>query len=205
MTRRISKALALLPLLAAGAAAQDPNGWHKFGERNPAPLQTPPAVMPASLYVSAGKTLWVETNNYLSSDRNQAGDAFAATLVEPLIAGGFVVAHAGQVVIGKVTVAEKSAHKTPSELKVELNEVALDDGQQISFKAELVETQEGKHPAVAVEGGALTNGGKPTTITPKSLLAFRIESPVAISTVHSGHAFAPAPAQDSPPQLQRPN
>ena len=83
---------------------------------NPAPAaadpnyqqQAPPPAIPAQLTIKPGTYVTVRINQPLSSDRNQAGDAFSATLVRPIVVDGVVVADRGQTLGGKVTEAKKA-------------------------------------------------------------------------------------------------
>ena len=98
-----------LATAAFAQSAQD-SGWRKFGtasgdqayELNQgAPAQNsqaqPPqnysqvAAVPSQLTLPAGTFVRVRVNEKLSSDKNQAGDLFTATLVQPLIANGLVI------------------------------------------------------------------------------------------------------------------
>src|SRR5579859_4684826 len=106
--------LTLLLAVSAGGAslalAQDPNpqaeppstGWRKFGGTNTGVAPMPgvagtagvagnaapadPLPPPATLTLPAGSWITVRIEQALSSDHNQPGDAFMATLVQPLIA-----------------------------------------------------------------------------------------------------------------------
>ena len=87
--------------------------------------------VPPALNIPAGKYLTVRTDNFISTDRNHPGDYFSATLVEPLVVDGFVVAARGQVVNGRVVDVDKGGRvKGVSSLRVELTELNLVDGQQ---------------------------------------------------------------------------
>src|SRR5947209_970522 len=119
------KALIALSFGIVAALAQDPaqelnsppppqSGWRKFGESRPTdlrPSQSQSPVQPqapAQLMLPAGSWITVRVNEPLSSDHNQPGDAFTATLVQPLIANGLVVARRGQTVGGRVAEAVKA-------------------------------------------------------------------------------------------------
>jgi hypothetical protein len=78
-------------------------------------------------------------NQPLSSDHNQVGDSFTATLESPLVADGVVVAEPGQTLAGRVSVAEKANHgKTVSRLGLQLTDLALVDGQQVPVQSQFV-------------------------------------------------------------------
>ena len=82
----------------------------------------------------------VRVNEPLSSDRNQTGDAFTATLLEPIIANGLLIARRGQTVTGIVTEAQKAGRVSGvSHLKLELTGIQLADGRQIQVKTQLID------------------------------------------------------------------
>jgi hypothetical protein len=137
----------LLAVSIGGAAkgiAQEPDqtgeppssGWHRFGEqRSTAPL--PP---PSNLTLPAGTWITVRVDQMLSSDRNKQGDAFTATLAQPLVADGRVIARRGQMMGGVVASAEKAGRvKGTSRLGVELTELGLVDGRQVQVRTTLME------------------------------------------------------------------
>jgi hypothetical protein len=75
----------------------------------------------------------------LSSDRNQAGDAFTATLIRPIVVDGFVVAQPGQTLAGRVAEAKKAGRAAGvSHLGVQLTDLTLVDGQQMPLQSELI-------------------------------------------------------------------
>ncbi len=89
----------------------------------PAPAPTPPPAAPPapepveerapqpapSVTLEAGLLLPVRLGQSLSSDHNQAGDTFTATLDAPVSAGGFVIAERGARVEGRVVESQKSS------------------------------------------------------------------------------------------------
>jgi hypothetical protein len=148
--------------LASGAFAQDSGGWRKFGTSSGyqsysinqsgavsnaqgAPAQNaPPYYAPTQLSLPAGTFLVVRVNDKLSSDRNHPGDFFSATLTQPLVANGFVIAQPGQNVAGRVSEAVNAEHgKGTSHLGLELNELSLVDGQQLPVRTQLIEYKRG--------------------------------------------------------------
>jgi hypothetical protein len=79
-------------------------------------------------------------NEPLSSDRNQTGDAFTGTLLEPIVANGLLIARRGQTVTGMVTEAQKAGRVSGvSHLKLELTGIQLADGRQIQVKTQLID------------------------------------------------------------------
>jgi hypothetical protein len=82
--------------------------------------------------------LSVRVNEYLSSDRNQVGDRVTATLQQPVVVNGYVVARRGQMVVGQVEAAEKAGRiKGTSQLGIELTDLMTADGQSRPILTEL--------------------------------------------------------------------
>ncbi len=75
----------------------------------------------------------------LSSERNQVGDPFSATLLKPLVVNGIVLAEPGQTIGGHVAEVQKAGHVSGlARLGVQLTDLALVDGQQLTIKSSLV-------------------------------------------------------------------
>ena len=187
--------------------------------------------VPAHLTIKPGTYVAVRVNQWLSSDKNQAGDAFAATLAEPVIVDGVVVAQRGQTVGGRVSEAQKAGRvEGTSRLGVQLTDLTLVDGQTVPIRSQMINrngpTSEGRD-AAAIGGttalgatvgaaadwgrgaaigagagaaagilGVLLTRGRPTVIYPESVLTFRVEAPIEISTEHAPQAFHYADQQD---------
>lgn len=117
--------------------AQQYPGPGQAGAQNYPP---PPAnYVPAKLTVKAGTYVSVRINQWLSSDRNQKGDTFTATLDQPLVVDGFVVAGRGQLVYGRVTEAQKAGRvEGTSRLGLELTQLTLVDGNQVSVLSQMI-------------------------------------------------------------------
>jgi len=97
----------------------------------------PPA--PERLTIRPGMYLTVRVNQALSSDHNQPGDAFTATLVKPVVVDGVVVAQRGQTIAGHVTEAQKAGRVSGvSRLGIQLTEMSLVDGQQLPVQTQLI-------------------------------------------------------------------
>jgi hypothetical protein len=78
-------------------------------------------------------------NQWLSSDRNQQGDSFTATLAQPVVVDGFVVAQRGQTVYGRVTEAQKAGRvEGTSRLGVQLTQLSLVDGNQAPVQSQMI-------------------------------------------------------------------
>ncbi len=103
----------------------------------------------------------MRVNQLLSSDHNQAGDAFSASLVNPVVVNGIVIADRGQTIQGRVSEAKKAGRVSgTSRLGVELTDLSLVDGNQVPLHTSLVNrngrTSEGRD---AVGIGAATGVG----------------------------------------------
>jgi hypothetical protein len=118
----------------------------------PVPVQNPvlyPAPMPAViqhappiLTIPLGTLIAVNINDRISSDRSHSGDEFTASLRQPIVVDGWVVARAGQPVIGRVVSAMRSGNaKGKSELALELGELVLVDGQQVPIQTQLIRNE----------------------------------------------------------------
>jgi hypothetical protein len=135
---------------AAGPAQNPPPttpGWHRFSPPPPqaAPPQAPapqvdpaPHAVPGRITIPAGAFVTVRVDQFLSSDKNKAGDGFSATLSRPLVADGWVVSRRGETLGGRVIEAKKAGRvKGVSQLQIALNTLTLADGQQIPVQTEL--------------------------------------------------------------------
>ncbi|HWF07459.1 MAG TPA: hypothetical protein VG297_03290 [Bryobacteraceae bacterium] len=131
----------------------------------------PPPDVPARLTIKAGTYVTVRMNQWLSSDRNQPGDSFTATLEQPLVVDGIVVAQRGQTVTGRVSEAQKAGRvEGTSRLGVQLTGLVLVDGQQANVQAQMINrtgsTSQGRDAAAiggttalgAIIGAGVDNG-----------------------------------------------
>jgi hypothetical protein len=99
----------------------------------------PPPPIPAHLTLKPGAFVTVRINQWLSSDKNKTGDTFSASLAQPVIVDGVVVAEAGQTVGGKVTEAQKAGRvEGTSRLGVTLTDLTLADGQTVPLQSQMI-------------------------------------------------------------------
>jgi len=99
----------------------------------------PPYGIPEWLTLKPGTFVTVRMNTGLSSDRNQPGDLFNATLMQPLVVDGIVVAQRGQNVIGRVVEAKKAGRvEGTSRLGLQLTGLTVADGTQANIQSSLV-------------------------------------------------------------------
>ena len=246
---------------ATGLMAQDsPTAWRTFGSNSssandaaiadqgngnaqnsaPRPQYNDPPPPPNGNYSSVPETLalrpgafvTVHVDQWLSSDKNQAGDTFYATLAEPLIVDGVVVARRGATVMGRVSDARKAGRvEGTSRLGLQLTSLSLVDGQQVSIQSQVIDRNgstsvgrdaaaigtttalgaiigastrdSGQNAAIGAGVGAaagvigvLLSRGRATEVYPESMLTFRLDSAVNISTAHASAAFHYADQQD---------
>ena len=171
--------------------AQSSAGWQRFSGPSPEPPanqsnqnvtsnpyqpydpannQQAPTV-PPRLTIQRGAYLTVRTNQILSSDHSQAGDAFTATLEKPIVVDGLVVAQRGETLGGRVVYAKKAGRiKGVSHLAIQLTSLSLVDGQQVPIETQLIgqsgPTSRGRDAGAVVTTtglgaaiGAAANGG----------------------------------------------
>lgn len=113
-----------------------------------------PPPIPAHFEIPGGTFITVRVNQMLSSDKNQPGDAFSATLMDPIVANGIVVAEPGQTIGGRVAIVEKHHVGQPAKLGVQLTTLTLVDGQQLPINTQLTARQ-GRTTPGGVEAGTI--------------------------------------------------
>jgi hypothetical protein len=117
--------------------------------------------IPEKLTLPSGQAVSVRINQWLSSDRNQIGDTFYATLVQPLIVDGVVVARKGSTVMGRVSDVRKSHIDGTSRLGLQLTSISLVDGSQATIQSQVMDRNGTTAPAgqqAATVGGSTAVG-----------------------------------------------
>jgi hypothetical protein len=151
-------------------------------EAQPSPILRPDPVMdkrnrtPQTVTIPSGTVLAVRLRQLISTDRQSAGDAFAATLDQPIVIDGFVIADKGSNVRGKITSLDAPGRvKGRAAISLELTEINTTDGQRVdvhtdTYRNEAASGKKGdatKVGAGAVIGaviGAMAGGGKGAAI-----------------------------------------
>ena len=104
-----------------------------MGVAQNAPVTSPPLTM------RPGTILTVRPNEPLSSDHNQVGDVFSASLDQPVVVLGIVVAQRGQIVAGHVVEAKKAGRvHGVSRLGITLTDLSLVNGQTVPIQSQLL-------------------------------------------------------------------
>jgi len=118
--------------------------------------QQPPPAQPAAAVIPAGTRIVVSLGQTISSKTAQPGEAFAATVVDPVRVDGAVLIRAGAPATGTVVDAKALGHfKGGAELAIRLDSVHA-DGRTYrvdSSTVDRVEQGKGKRTAVLTGGG----------------------------------------------------
>jgi hypothetical protein len=143
------------PASGPEAVSEPAQGSGVYERGRPLSSQAPASV----LTLPAGTLISVRTTQTISSDRNRQGDAFTTILEQPLVAQGWVVSRRGQIVEGRVAVAQNAGRvRGVSQLALELTELVLVDGQQLPLRTQLVQTSEVTSRGRDVQGVGATTG-----------------------------------------------
>ncbi|HWB86276.1 MAG TPA: hypothetical protein VG675_19185 [Bryobacteraceae bacterium] len=127
----------------------------------PAPPARPDDPAPSQLTIKPGTFVTVRIDQLISSDRNHVGDTFSATLAQPIIVDGIVVARRGQTLGGRVAEAEKAGRVSgTSRLGIQLIDLTLADGQQVPIRSQMIQGSGGTTVGrdVAAVGGTTALG-----------------------------------------------
>ena len=131
---------------------------------------------PEKVTINAGTQLSVRLAESLSTETIKTGDTFQATLADPVIVNGFVIADKGARVTGRVVESTRAGRvKGTASLTLELVDFASTDGQRVAIQTESF-TREGATSrgsdaakvgagaAVGAALGAIFGGGKGAAI-----------------------------------------
>jgi len=134
-------------------------------QRPPQSPQQEPSARPAPRRVTlrTGITIPVRLTESLSSGRSVPGDTFSASLAEPLVVDGLVIAERGASVTGRIVDARKASWfgGSPS-VELELASIVSSDGQK-----------------VAISTDPWTRQGD--VLPPETIIRFRLATKVTIS------------------------
>lgn len=123
------------PVPAPAPVAADPAPAPPVAATPEPPRPEPPKVeppQPHSVTLAAGTPLNVRLGETLSTQRNRPGDTFIATLDQPLIVDGFVIAERGARCEGRVVESDPGGRvRGVAHLELELTSVHTSDGQRV--------------------------------------------------------------------------
>jgi hypothetical protein len=89
---------------------------------------------PETVTIPAGTVIKARLNQSLSSELNENGDAFSATLEEPIIVNGFVIAEKGSRLDGRVVDAVRAGRvKGVAKLSIRLLTLHTSDRQKVAI------------------------------------------------------------------------
>jgi hypothetical protein len=161
------------PVFQPTETARAPEPAPVYNPPAPAPrVEPPPPPKPNTVTIPSGTTLSVRLGQTLSTERNKLGDTFTATLDQPLVADGFVIAERGSRAEGHVVECDRSGKvKGVAQLGVELTRLWTADGQKIRIntaafqkKADTTKKTDaakvGLGAALGAAIGAIAGGGK---------------------------------------------
>lgn len=192
----VQEASAATPPTPVEVAQNTPRAAVPAPQEAPAPVQPPPPAAPAqamnpppdtqtapppprqpkTVTLTAGTPITVRLNEKISTNTNYSGDTFTATLDQPVVIDGFVIADRGSRVIGKVVNAEKAGRvKGVADLSLALTQIHTTDGQTVAIQTAPWDkegpTSKKKDGAEIAGGaalgaiiGALAGGGKGAAI-----------------------------------------
>lgn len=146
----------------------------------PAKVEPAPAPKPAvkeppkpnSVTIPAGTMINARIMEPLSSERNQAGDSFQATLDQAVVIDGFVIAERGAKLDGRVTEVDRSGKvKGLARLVLEITKLHTSDGQVVQVQTGAFERKAesstksdamkvGIGAAIGAAIGGIAGGGK---------------------------------------------
>ncbi|MGA8871323.1 MAG: hypothetical protein WB460_09295, partial [Candidatus Acidiferrales bacterium] len=153
----IVRALAPFVLLAlfgcshSNGTSSDNSSSNSPSSDNSAP---PPAPAPAPIVIPAGKVLTVTVDQDISTKTNTSGDAFAASLAEPVTVDGQNIIPTGTHATGTIVQAKAAGHlKGGSLLELTLDSISF-NGQKYSVEtSEFEEAGKGRGKRSLIGGG----------------------------------------------------
>ncbi len=173
MRNRLFPCVAVMLLLAVCGCSKSGNSSNATSSdtstSSSAPAPAPPIV------IDAGRILTVTIDQTVSTKLNQQGDAFAASLAEPVTIDGREVLPVGTRATGTVTQSASAGHiKGSAKLALSLDSLTV-NGQKYSIETSLhVEATKGRGKRTAIGGGGgaavgaiiggLAGGGKGAAI-----------------------------------------
>lgn len=170
--------LLLVTLGACSNQAPEPGAGQATAKPGalPAPVKPGPPVQPAPVTLPEGTVLKVRTTTTLSTKTNQPGETFTATLAEPVVEEGRVIAAKGAQVEGRIAESDKGGRiEGRAEIAVRLTRIHTAGGGSVEITTTTVAreaastkrqdaTKIGIGSGVGAAIGAIAGGGKGAAI-----------------------------------------
>ncbi len=162
---------AATPAAARPAAAQP-----AAAQPAAAPIAPPEPPKPRTVTLDAGTVIEVQTTSSLSTKTNKAGEPIAATLVQPIVDGDWVIAQKGAPVSGVIVEADEGGRVSGvASMSITIKRLTLTDGESVDLAASShgVQAASSKKKDVAKVAvgsgagaiiGAIAGGGKGAAI-----------------------------------------
>lgn len=123
----------------------------------PAPSPAPPK--PKTAMISAGTPIVVRTMDTISTKTAQTGATFTASLEQPIVSGGWVIAPRGATVVGRVTDSDPGGRVSGrARISVQLAGITAADGRRIPIATDSVMQEAKSTKGRDVKRGALATG-----------------------------------------------
>ena len=169
----------------------------EIGEDGSENASSPGQPLMKATTLEPGTPVRVRTTNTLSTNSVQTGEAFAATLEEPIVDGTWVIATKGSTVRGVIANADAGGKvKGVASLSVRLTQIQTSDGQNVDIatnaygvQAKSSKTKDAKKVGIASGAGAgagaggaavVTTRGDAAVIGSESVITFELTEPVRI-------------------------
>jgi hypothetical protein len=92
---------------------------------------------PQTVTIPAGTTVAVRLRDAISTDKQSEGDPFTATLDQPIVIDGFVIADRGALVRGKIASLTRATRgKNQAAIALDLTELDTTDGQKAAIRTD---------------------------------------------------------------------
>jgi hypothetical protein len=161
MNRNLQAVIAGFLLLTLAGCNRAPSTTSADSVNKPAPAeesQPQPAAAPkTATTIPEGTKLRVSLIDPVNSDKNHAGDRFAASLAEPVVLDGKIVLSKGTKVYGRVIDAKGSGRvKGRASVELQLTAMALEDGKSMGISTK---TYTAVAPATKKRDAAIIGGG----------------------------------------------
>lgn len=147
-------------------------------------LSEPPhvTVPPRQVVLQPGVPVTVRLAETLSTEHAVTGETFQATLADPLVIDGLIVAERGARVTGRITDARRGGRMSGvSSLELHLLDVTTSDGQRVAVSSDPWLKRGDSMSRGSGILGALAGGPPPVTIASETVIRFRLAARVTIT------------------------